>query len=428
MIQDLYNLLVQNNFSYSTDTRTLAAGDIFFALSGENFNGNTFVQQALEKGASYVVIDDVNFRIENDGRYILVDSSYDIFLEIANHHRGQFQIPIIGIAGSNGKTTTKELTTAILSKKYTVLSTAHNDNNNLGVAKTLLGLRGNHEIAVIELGSNTPGELYRAIDLAQPTHGLVTNIGKEHLEFFDSLEGVVEEECGFYYFLHENNAYILAPADDLLIKDYLSSHNIVPDTIYGADIRIADYGKTTLDILWKGNAIPTSFFGSHNKQNIAAAIAIGEIFDVDEKDIIAAIAQYVPANIRSQVIERGSTTFILDFYNANPTSMRLALESFQNVQTEKKKIVILGDMLEMGDHAEIEHQAIVEYVLTMDIDNAFLAGPYFGKIESKYHHFEKVDDLVVALTDCNLENSLVLIKSSKGILYIHEGFRELFDF
>lgn len=424
MIQNLYKLLSEHGFCYSTDTRTLVSGDIFFALSGENFNGNLFAHQAIEQGASYVVIDDVQYYIENDPRYLLVDSSYDIFLQIANHHRNQFQIPIIGIAGSNGKTTTKELMTAVLSRKYTVLSTAHNDNNNLGVAKTLLALRDYHEIAVIELGSNTPGELDRAIRIAEPTHGLVTNIGKEHLEFFGSIEGVIKEECGLYDFLIQHGGFSLAPYDDSSIQKYFEERNIAPTMTYGGDVVLSDTSSLSLHVHWQSQTIATHFFGTHNKQNIAAAIACGTLFDVPRHDIILAIQDYLPENKRSQIVERGSTTFILDFYNANPSSMRLALESFEMIKTEKKKIIILGDMLEMGEHAPIEHQLILDYVVTMSIDEAFLVGPYFGRLASPYHHYDNVDDLIPTLTDTNFDNALVLIKSSKGILYIHKEFRD----
>jgi len=425
MKSHIYNLLAQNNFAYSTDTRTIKKGDVFFALSGENFNGNAFARKALEAGAAFVIIDDVNYQEKDDKAYILVDSTYDIFLEIATHHRQQFSIPIIAIAGSNGKTTTKELVTAVLSPSHNVLSTKHNDNNNLGVAQTLMSIRSNHDMVVIELGSNTPGELQSAIDIAQPTHGLVTNIGKEHLEFFNSIQGVIDEECGLYTYLSENDGYLLAPGNDIHIQDFLNQQNIQAQTIYGEATSISQKESLSLKLDWGTSVINAQLFGDHNKQNIDAALALGLLFEVDAEEIISALESYTPDNMRSQIVELESTTYILDFYNANPSSMLLALESFQKIITNKKKVVILGDMLEMGDHADAEHKNILDYVETMDVADAFFGGPYFGKLESKYHHYENIEDLAHAIGDYNFDDTLVLIKSSKGVLYIHEGFRKV---
>ncbi|MCB9809235.1 UDP-N-acetylmuramoyl-tripeptide--D-alanyl-D-alanine ligase [Candidatus Nomurabacteria bacterium] len=427
MIKRLYNIFSENNFSYSTDTRTLVLGDIFFALSGDNFNGNTFAQVAIEKGASHVVVDDVEFYTENDERYIKVDSVYDTLLALACYHRQQFSIPIITIAGSNGKTTTKEIAYAVLSTQYNVLATSNNNNNNLGVAHTLLAIRPDHELILIELGSNTPGELGQAIVLAQPTHGLVTNIGKEHLEFFGSIEGVIEEECQLYTYLAKNNGIILAPDNDSHIKNFLKENKIIVNKWYGSALSLKNQNILYLVLEWRGVEIPTHLFGKHNQQNIAATIALSEMFDITQKNIINAIENYIPTNIRSQILEKRNTTFILDFYNANPSSMQLALESFNHIETTKKKIIILGDMLEMGQHAKAEHETILKQVLNMNIADAFFSGPYFGELSSHYHHFENVDDLVHTLRDYDFNNTLVLIKSSKGILYVHEGFREWLD-
>lgn len=424
MIQHLYNLLSQNNFAYSTDTRTLVPGDIFFALSGEHFNGNTFAQSALEKGASYVVVDDIDFYKENDHRYIKVDSVYETFLGLAQYHRQQFSIPVIAIAGSNGKTTTKELALAVLATQCNVLATPKNNNNNLGVAQTLLAIRAEHDLALIELGSNTPGELGQAIALAQPTHGLVTNIGKEHLEFFGSIDGVIEEECQLYTYLAQHDGFILAPDNDPFIKKFIAENDIATDRWYGSDVLSKNRDALHVTALWGGEEITTQLFGDHNIQNIAAAIALGETFNISSENIAQALENYTPTNTRSQVLEKGSTNFILDFYNANPSSMELVLDSFNAIKTDKKKSIILGDMLEMGDHAETEHRVILDQVLGLDIDDAYFVGPYFGKLSSQYHHFEKVDDLVENLESADFTNTLILIKSSKGILYVHEGFRE----
>lgn len=420
-MQDVYNKFLSSS-GISTDTRLIQPGQIFIALSGENFNGNQFAAEAESKGASGIILDDKKYFDPTNPKHIWVDNTLESYCNLARHHRQQFNIPVIGIAGSNGKTTTKNLIRNVLSTQMNVLATAANDNNQIGVAKTLLQLQDQYDVVVLELGSNHPGELYPIVDTANPTHGLVTNIGKEHLEFFGSIEGVLAEELELYKFLDLTGGTKFIPADD----EYLGS---IEGIRYGRSgeyvVTLAtDSAHESLTCQWNGQSITTNFVGDYNLQNIAAGVAVGSELGITPHNIIQAITQYQPQDKRSQLVQTPHNTVIYDCYNANPSSMKLALESFAAITTDLIKTVILGDMLEMGDHARTEHAAIVDSLVKYDFDQVYLVGPEFSAVADDYTSFPTINELIDYLQTNPIRDSYVLIKASKGILYKYDRWDE----
>lgn len=411
-----------------TDTRKIEKDCLFICIKGENFDGNQFASNAKEKGAKYVIVDDSSK--ENTENNIFFAENSVIFLQkLANFHRKKFNIPVIGITGSNGKTTSKELIYNVLSKKHNVLATIGNLNNHLGVPFTLLRLNASHEIAIIEMGANRPKDIQELCEIAEPTHGIITNIGKAHLEGFVNFEGVLKTKTELYESVEKSNGTIVFNADDETLKKVLpkNTQNI-------------SYGKTSANILgelvslspfvemkWNDESffsetISTQLVGEYNFYNFLAAVCFGKIFDVPNYQISEAIESYTPTNNRSQVKKTNSNTLILDCYNANPTSMKSAIESFQMIAS-KNKLLILGDMKELGNESEPEHQKVIDLVAKHQL-KTIVIGECFSKIQSSciLKKFSHTQEAKKYFNENKVENQLILLKGSRSIeLELLEG-------
>jgi len=414
-IQEFYNVFIDNNQRFTTDTRAIRKGDIFFALKGERFNGNTYAAQALEDGASYVVVDE---EIEADSkRVISVTDVLSFMHELATYHRDQFDIPVLAIAGSNGKTTTKELLVSTLSTTFKVHATQGNFNNHIGVPLTLLSMPKDTEVALVEIGTNGFGEIEFLCSLLKPNYGLITNIGKEHLEGFGDLEGVAREESTLFLYLMQHGGYAFVNADD----PYLSrmSHRLRLKTTYSAVSDSADVSidvKTIapkLELDFRTTKITSVLSGMHNAQNIVCTLAVARNLGVELVDIKKGIESYNPSNNRSQVKRIGSNSFLLDAYNANPSSMEAAIETFEAIDNAKKCIV-LGDMFELGKDAQQEHLLIGKKALDTDYD-VILCGSMFAKCFPDKAPFTTVDDVIEYLKNQRYTDTWFLVKGSRGM-------------
>jgi len=414
-IQEFYNVFIDNNQRFTTDTRAIRKGDIFFALKGERFNGNTYAAQALEDGASYVVVDE---EIEADSkRVISVTDVLSFMHELATYHRDQFDIPVLAIAGSNGKTTTKELLVSTLSTTFKVHATQGNFNNHIGVPLTLLSMPKDTEVALVEIGTNGFGEIEFLCSLLKPNYGLITNIGKEHLEGFGDLEGVAREESTLFLYLMQHGGYAFVNADD----PYLSrmSHRLRLKTTYSAVSDSADVSidvKTIapkLELDFRTTKITSVLSGMHNAQNIVCTLAVARNLGVELVDIKKGIESYNPSNNRSQVKRIGSNSFLLDAYNANPSSMEAAIETFEAIDNAKKCIV-LGDMFELGKDAQQEHLLIGKKALDTDYD-VILCGSMFAKCFPDKSPFTTVDDVIEYLKNQRYTDTWFLVKGSRGM-------------
>ena len=408
-IEELYRLFIQN-YLVDTDTRNIRKGSIFFALKGDNFNGNKFAKEALNNGASYAVIDEVEYN--NQPKTILVNNVLETLQKLAQYHRKQLNIPIIALTGSNGKTTTKELINSVLSKKYKTTATIGNLNNHIGVPLTLLAIEPTTEIGIIEMGANHIKEIDFLCNIARPTFGLITNFGKAHLEGFGSFEGVIKGKSELYDFLRANKKIAFINSDDpIQIKQ---SQGIKTITFNNNKIKYIE-ANPFVKVEFQDITIQSKLIGKYNYNNIAAAIAIGNYFKVSINDIKNAIENYEPANNRSQIINKGSLKIILDAYNANPSSMKVALENFSELK-DKHKIVILGDMFELGEDSFKEHQQIADFALSLNFKKLYLIGKAFSTIDAKnaltYPNFE---DFKTSNKILNLKNTTLLIKGSRGM-------------
>jgi len=403
----------------STDTRNIKPGSVFFALKGSNFNGNDYAAKALAKGAICAVVDDKNKAL-NDKEYIVVKNSLEALQSLAKFHRKFLGIPIIGITGSNGKTTTKELINTVLSKKYTVTATKGNLNNHIGVPLSLLAMDEETEIGLIEMGANHPGEIDFLSSIAMPDYGFITNFGKAHLEGFGSLEGVIQAKTELYRYLKENKKLIFLNLDDEVQRLELNyKHNFSFGSNRKAEVKIT-YPETpdSAEIIFNDTRFTSQLSGSYNARNMAAALCIGLYFKVPFDDIKEAIAAYKPSNNRSQVIEHNSNKIYLDAYNANPTSMMAALKHFDNLKTNTTKIVIVGDMGELGTASETEHQVIVNFLENADISEIYLVGERFKKTttnKSNIIKFENSQNIKKHLHLAELKNCSILIKGSRAM-------------
>jgi len=401
-----------------TDSRAIEEGSMFFALKGENFDANEFALQAIEQGAAFAVVDDKTLP-QND-KFICVENVVETLQDLARHHRNQFDIPFIAITGTNGKTTTKELAFAVLSKKYKVLATKGNFNNHIGVPLTLLRLEKDHEIAIIEMGANHLGEINFLCQIADPDYGIITNIGKAHLKGFGSFDGVLKAKTELYRYINSKFGKIFVQkADTLLMKESELNDRIYygSGSEYSGDYSYSEDGKIELHLNVKGKDISfsTNLFGSFNFDNLLSAYCIGATFSVPFNQIDAALSSYMPDNNRSQVIKSFSNTIILDAYNANPSSVELALTSFSKLEG-KEKVIILGDMLELGSEEENEHKKIIELIHQLEFKDVILVGSIFGKINDKgYKSFPSVEELNKYLEGNSIENSRILVKGSRGI-------------
>jgi len=410
----------------TTDSRNIPPQSIFFSLKGETFNGNLFAGQALEKGAAIAVVDDR--AVVKDQRYLLVGDALQSLQELAQHHRRQLRIPVIGITGSNGKTTTKELIHAVLSSKYSALATSGNLNNHIGVPLTLLSIRPETEIAVIEMGANHPGEIAFLCELALPTHGLITNIGKAHLEGFGSFDGVVQAKTELYAYLRKHEGTIFLNAADQLLSDHAAgiksvTYGLVPEAGTSAKIlsqkTFQETGHTGVEITFpdgEKQEILSSLFGSYNALNIIAAASIGFHFNVTTDEIAASIRAYTPVNNRSQIRRSSRNLLVLDAYNANPSSMEAALLDFAS-HYHHETAVILGDMLELGREANEEHSRILRLLEKLSPERVFLVGPIFSEFKLKQEWVTFPDSKTAAswFSEHPLSGASILLKGSRGI-------------
>jgi len=416
MVEALYQHFLKSR-KISTDTRKIEPGSIFFALKGPNFNANEFAAEALEKGASLAVIDEEKYN--TDDRFFLVDDVLSMLQALANHHRHQLSIPIIGLTGSNGKTTSKELVANVLSKKYNICATKGNLNNHIGVPLTLLSIDSDHEIAIVEMGANHVGEIAALCKIAQPTHGFITNIGKAHIEGFGGFEGIIRGKSELYQHLIQSNGTVWINSQNEILSNMAKRFKNpyfypAKDDYYHC--RLVEAAPYVL-IETENQSVQTQLVGSYNFENIAIALCIGKFFDVPAPDAEQAIKEYNPSNNRSQIIKKESNTIILDAYNANPSSMEKALENLAAMDANKKA-VILGDMKELGESSATEHAQVGKILSKMSLNQIFLFGPEFEPaLQHLPNAFYTIDkkELSKLITEENIQDTLLLIKGSRSM-------------
>ncbi len=417
-IEEIYKLFEQHPF-VSTDSRNCIPGSIFIALKGENFNGNAFVSQSLEKGCVYAITDEPEYVTNN--RIVLVEDCLRTLQDLARYHRKKLGTPVIGITGTNGKTTTKELTAAVLSKQYNVLFTQGNLNNHIGVPLTLLQLKPEHEIAIIEMGANHLGEIKTLSEIAMPDYGLITNVGKAHLEGFGSFEGVIQTKGELYEYIRRTKGKIFISHENPYLNK-ISDH--IDKVLYGTENSLFVSGNVSgsspfVSLEWKckegSYSVHTHLIGAYNLDNILAAVAIGCFFGITPENINAAIENYIPENNRSQLKDTGKNRLIIDAYNANPTSMSAALENFKNIP-DTPKALILGDMKELGNSSKEEHQKIVDLLKNLPIQKIFLCGSCFESVaKGIFPVFKETEELLNVLKQEKLEGYTFLIKGSRSM-------------
>jgi UDP-N-acetylmuramoyl-tripeptide--D-alanyl-D-alanine ligase len=414
IIEEIHKHFIKSS-GICTDTRSINYNCLFFALKGANFNGNTFANNAIEKGAYKVIIDEKEFQNDHS---ILVHNVLETLQELATFHRNYLNIPIIALTGSNGKTTTKELINVVLSKKYNTVATKGNLNNHIGVPLTLLAMNSDTEIGVVEMGANHHNEIELLCKIAKPDYGYITNFGKAHLEGFGSFEGVIEAKTEMYQYLKSNSKTVFINFND---KKQLTHSEGINKYTFGNEhqnctIQLLDASNEVL-LNYQNAVIQSHLIGHYNYNNIAAAIAIGQFFKVTSENIKAAIENFIPSNNRSQLIEKGNNSIILDAYNANPSSMMAALENFIQSQGDQKT-VFLGDMFELGPDTEKEHQNIVSYLENNYKGTCYLVGENFNKTKvnaSTIYKFKTFEELKKFLNRAPLNNQHILIKGSRGM-------------
>lgn len=406
-IEQLYKIY-NDSFLIDTDTRKIRKNSLFFALKGPNFNGNEFAKTALEKGAAYCIVDEKKYQTNTN--IIYVDNVLKTLQKLANYHRKQLSIPIIALTGSNGKTTTKELIHTVLKQKFKTRATLGNLNNHIGVPLTLLSIKKEDEIAIIEMGANHLKEIEFLCTIANPDFGYITNFGKAHLEGFGGVEGVIKGKSELYNHLlqHHKTAFV-NPKDAIQLEKTANINRI----LFKKDIQFLD-ANPFVRINYQKTQIQTKLLGAYNFNNIAAAITIGAYFGVEQTAIKNAIENYTPTNNRSQVIKTAKNTIILDAYNANPTSMQVALESFKNLDAEKK-ILVLGDMFELGADSLKEHQNIVNTVEKLGFKQAIFVGNHFAKATTEKLQFITFEEVKQYFVKNTTEQYTILIKGSRGM-------------
>ncbi len=440
-IKELYKLYQQHP-CITTDSRNCPEGSIFLALKGESFNGNQFALQALEKGCAYAIVDETPSQPprgeasspSGDKKgVILVNNCLQTFKDLAREHRRQFDIPVLGITGTNGKTTTKELIRAVLSECYSVMATEGNFNNDVGVPKTLFRLNNDHDIAVVEMGASHPGDIKTLVETAEPTCGLITNVGRAHLQGFGSFEGVCKTKGELYDFLIAHDCPIFVNRDNEYLMKMVKERGGNPDIYY--------YGQSdNEDILIRGEVIScapflkfrwreqdhdakyvsewmevqTNLIGAYNLDNMLAAITVGYVNNVPFEQINHALASYVPTNNRSQLTETETNHLIVDAYNANPTSMAAAIDNFKRMEVSPK-MAILGKMGELGDVSDEEHQKVVSQLENADFDEVWLVGEEFEKTSSKFRTFHDVEEVKTAIAQQQPQHRYILIKGSNSV-------------
>lgn len=424
-IEHIYQLFLKCHQKITTDTRKLEAGSIFFALKGDNFNANTFAQNAIDGGCSFAIVDEES--VANGNTILYVKDVLESLQQLAKHHRSLLKIPIIGITGSNGKTTNKELIHAVLSKKYNTYATKGNLNNHIGVPLTLLAITEKHEIAIVEMGANHQGEIELLSTISDPDFGLITNIGKAHLEGFGGEEGVKKGKSELYKHINQKKGKLFINADDATLMNL--SGDIEKITyglkeeydVYGTLIANSEYvdfkWNTKHQPLENSEVIKTNLFGHYNFINVLCAACIGHYFGVETKGINQALAEYMPEMNRSQVKKTANNTLILDAYNANPSSMQLAIDHFIK-QEFHSKLFILGDMLELGAYSKIEHKKILDQLSNHKIEQAVLVGTLFYEHKDEflnYQFFKNGEDSSIYLKQQKFKQYTILIKGSRGV-------------
>lgn len=407
-IKEIYSIFC-NHPNITTDSRNFKEGDIFFALKGENFNGNKFAEKAIEQGAALAVIDEKEYNT-NEKCFLVDDVLYTLQL-LANYHRRQFpNLKMLSITGTNGKTTTKELCYAVLSKKYNTIATQGNFNNHIGVPLTLLRIRKDTEFAIIEMGANHPGEIDFLCHIAEPVYGLITNIGRAHLEGFGSFEGVIKTKTEMFRYLDKPNHYCIINMDDKSLADYSFSHK---NSTYNYSIKNKISSETaTLD--YEGKIIKSNLVGSFNSYNILAAIKVGEIFEVPLNLAIEAIETYIPQNHRSQIAKTDKNTLILDCYNANPSSVSAVLIAFEDLKAQKK-YAFIGAMKELGLNSKEEHKKVLDILKGMKLENIILVGDEFKElIDDSFTWFKTSLEVKEYLLNNPIIGGTILIKGSNS--------------
>lgn len=403
-----------------TDTRKIVPNSIFFALKGANFNGNKFAESAIEQGCKYAVVDEEEFAV-NDS-CILVDDVLTALQDLAREHRRSLGIPILAITGTNGKTTTKELVNAVLSMKYKTFATQGNFNNHIGVPLTLLSMTDETEFGVVEMGANHPGEIKFLCEIAEPNFGIITNVGKAHLEGFGSFEGVKKTKKELYdylqgrgkVFVNCENDHLMRMLNDQEIYSYGNSEEADSKAkfLQAAPYLVLELRSPKIGKLY----IKTKLIGGYNFENALAAVTVGRYFDIKESDIKVALENYEPSNNRSQLKKTEKNVLFLDAYNANPTSMGVAVNNFADLPM-KNKLVILGDMLELGEDSEKEHQQLIDLLKERSLENVYLVGDVFSKVntENQFKTFLTAEEVAAILEKEEVKNYYILIKGSRGI-------------
>ena len=438
-IKELYKLYQQHP-CITTDSRNCPEGSIFLALKGESFNGNLFALQALEKGCAYAIVDEAPSNLPQKGKAIIkVEDCLQTFKDLAREHRRQFDIPVIGITGTNGKTTTKELIRAVLAECYSVMATEGNFNNDVGVPKTLFRLSDDHDIAVVEMGASHPGDIKTLVETAEPTCGLITNVGRAHLQGFGSFEGVCKTKGELYDFLIAHDCPLFVNRDNEYLMKMLSSHLSPLTTHHSPDVYY--YGQSdNEDILIRGEVIScapflkfrwreqdydagyigdwmevqTHLIGAYNLDNMLAAITVGYVNNIPFEQINHALSHYVPTNNRSQLTETEKNHLIVDAYNANPTSMKAAIDNFRMMEVSPK-MAILGMMGELGDVSKEEHQKVIDMLQEARFDEVWLVGSAFQQLDSPFRTFANVDEVKDAIAQQQPAGRYILIKGSNSV-------------
>lgn len=423
-IKQLYSLYKKAG-SLTTDSRNCPEGSIFLALKGASFDGNKFAKQALQKGCSLAIVDEKDYADLADPRIVLVDDALTTYKELAREHRRQFKIPVIGITGTNGKTTTKELISAVLAEKYNVMHTEANYNNDVGVPRTLLQLREEHEIAVVEMGASHPGDIEKLVKYVEPTCGLITNVGRAHLQGFGSFEGVKRTKGELYDYIKANGGLVFINASNPNLVEMAKDRGLEHLVGYGTDGDCDVSGNVTvcnpyLNFTWKSrkedknHEVHTHLIGAYNIDNMLAAITVGLHFGVDADKICHALESYKPTNDRSELLKTAYNELIVDAYNANPSSMAAALDNFALINAPHK-MAILGDMRELGTASAEEHQKVVDRLAQMQLDDVWLVGSEFGKTESRFRKFNDVKEVEAQISSRRPEGKCILIKGSNGV-------------
>lgn len=415
-IEQIYELY-KKAYTVTTDSRTITSGCVFVALKGEHFDGNDFALKVAEEGVAACVIADRHDLPKRDGLFV-VEDSLKALQELAKYHRERLGLPIIGITGTNGKTTTKELVSAVLAKKYNIIYTQGNFNNQLGVPLTLLRIKPETEMAVVEMGASHPGDIDELTNLGEPNFGMITNIGRAHLRNFGGYEGVIKTKNEMYQYIGAHNGLLFVNKDNELLMNLATNINKVT---YGTGNDADIQGKMLsanpyLSVEWNGHKIDTQLVGDYNFENVMAAICIGTYFKVAANDIVEALSSYCPTNNRSQVVETGKNRVIMDAYNANPTSMSHAIKNFRNI-CKDDNLLILGDMRELGNESEQEHKTIIALIKELGFKNVYLVGEEFSKCSknSEYSSFDSAEELAQYLSIHPISGFDILVKGSNSV-------------